>query len=98
MKKKILFACSIVAFLLISFLVYSQTLGAPVIGVITGPEWERLTVNGIDYERDHNAPVNGTDKGHFMGIATNGGVYSITGNDNYLYCMWEWEGYIFKRD
>jgi len=101
-NKKILFACGIAAFLLISFLVYSQTLGAPVIGVITGPEWEYLTVNGIDYERDNNAPVNGTDKGHFMGIATNGDtrvrVYSITGNDDYLYCMWEWEGYIFKRN
>ncbi len=102
MKKKIVFACGIVVLLLISFLAYRQTLGAPIIGVITGPEWEYLIVNGINYERDNNAPVNGADRGHFMGVATNGDtrfrVYSITENNNYLYCMWEWEGYIFKRN
>lgn len=101
MKKKVVFTCGIAALLLISFLVYRQTLGAPVIGAIAGPEWEYLTVNGIDYERDNNAPVNGTDREHFMGIATSGDIrvriYSIAGSDNYLYCMWEWEGYIFKR-
>lgn len=101
MKKKIVLACGIALLLFASFLAYGQTLGAPVVGAVAGPEWEYLTVNGIDYERDHNAPVNGTDRGRFMGIATNGDtrlrVYSITGNANYLYCMWDWEGYIFKR-
>ncbi len=100
MKKKLLICCGI-ALLLIVFSGYRQTIGAPVIGTVAGPEWERLTVDGIRYERDGHAPVNGTDRGRFLGIALNGDtrlrVYSIKGNDDYLLCTWEWEGYLFKR-
>ena len=100
MKKKILLCCGI-AVLLIAFSGYSRTIGAPVIGTVTGPEWDCLTVRGVDYERDFHAPVNGTDRGRFMGIATDGEtrlrVYSIKGNEDYLLCIWVWEGYIFKR-
>lgn len=101
MKKRIAFACGTAVLLLLLVFVYRQTAGAPVIGTIAGPEWEYLTVDGIAYERDNHAPVNGTDRGQFMGIATNGNtrvrIYSITGNDDYLYGIWEWEGYIFRR-
>lgn len=101
MKKKAVLCFGIMLLLLISFLVYRQTIGAPVIGTATGPEWEHLTVNEVNYERDGHAPVNGTDRDRFIGIALNGEtrfrVYSIKGTDDYLLCMWEWEGYIFKR-
>lgn len=87
--------------LLISFWVYRQTIGAPVIGTVTGPEWEHLTVNEVNYERDGHAPVNGTERDRFIGIAQNGEtrfrIYSIRETDDYLLCMCEWEGYIFKR-
>lgn len=38
MKKKTVLYCGMVLLLLISFLVYNQTIGAPVIGTATGPE------------------------------------------------------------
>ena len=101
MKKKIVLCFGIMLLLLISFWVYRQTISVPVIGTVTGPEWERLTVNEVNYERDSHAPVNGADRDRFMGIALNGEtrfrVYSIKGTDDYLLCTWEWEGYIFKR-
>lgn len=101
MKKKAVLCFGIMLLLLISFWVYRQTIGAPVIGTVTGPEWEHLTVNEVNYERDDHVPVNGTDRDRFIGIALNGEtrfrVYSIKGTDDYLLCMWEWEGYIFKR-
>lgn len=85
----------------IAFFLYKQTVGAPVVGTITGPEWEYMTVGGKTYVIAHDAPVNGTDKGPFIGIATNDAakfrVYSIKGSDEYLYCRWEWEGEIYKR-
>ena len=101
MKKKAILCFGIIMLLLISFMIYGQTIGAPVIGTVTGPEREHLTVNDVNYERDSHAPVNGTDRDRFMGIAVNGEtrfrIYSIKGTDDYLLCMWEWEGYIFKR-
>lgn len=101
MKKKAVLCCGVALLLLISVLTYRQTIGAPVIGRVAGPEWERLTVHETNYEWVPHAPVNGTDREHFLGIAMNGEtrfrVYSIKGTDDYLLCMWEWEGYIFKR-
>ena len=72
MKKKAVLCFGIMLLLLISFLVYRQTIGTPVIGTVTGPEWEHLTVNEVNYERDDHAPVNGTDRDRFIGIALNG--------------------------
>lgn len=101
MKKNTVLYCGLALLLLITFWAYRQSFGAPVIGTVTGPEWERLTVNEVSYERNDQAPVNGSDRGRFMGIAMNGEtrfrIYSIKGTDDYLLCMWEWEGYIFKR-
>ena len=101
LKKKTVLRFGIMLLLLISFWVYRQTIGAPVIGTVTGPEWEHLTVNEVNYERDGHAPVNGTERDRFIGIAQNGEtrfrIYSIRETDDYLLCMCEWEGYIFKR-
>ena len=72
MKKKLILLCGIVLLLIISGVIYKQTAGAPVIGTVSGTEWEYLTVAGREYELDHAAPVNGTDKGSFLGIATSG--------------------------
>lgn len=42
LKKKTVLYCGMALLLLISFLVYKQTIGAPVIGTATGPERECL--------------------------------------------------------
>ena len=101
MKRKTILCCGIVVLLIIAAVIYRQTVGAPVIGTVSGAEWEYLTVEGTDYEIDYSAPVNGADKGSFIGIATNGTsrfrIYSIKESDEYLYCLWEWEGRIYKR-
>lgn len=101
MKKKAILCCIAALLLMIAAVIYKQTAGATVIGTISGPEWEHLTVEGTEYEIDPAAPVNGTDKGSFLGIAISGDwrfrVYSIKGSDEYLYCQWEWEGSIYKR-
>lgn len=91
MKRKSILCCGIVLLLVISAAIYKQTSDAPVIGTIRGAEWEYLTVKGVEYELDHAAPVNGTEKGAFLGIATSGDlkfrIYSIKESDDYLYCQ-----------
>jgi len=100
-KRKSILCCGIVLLLVISAAIYKQTSGAPVIGTIRGAEWEYLTVEETEYMYDSAAPVNGTDKGAFLGIATGGNlrfrIYSIKNSNDYLYCQWEWEGRIYKR-
>ena len=68
MKKKLILLCGIVLLLIISGAIYKQMAGAPVIGTVSGAEWEYLTVNETEYEIDYAAPVNGrlsTHKEHF---------------------------------
>ena len=70
MKKKLLFPCIIGIMLVLlggGLFLYWQTLGAPVVGTIHGPEWNVLTVDGVSYERTDSAPVHGTDKGKVLG-------------------------------
>lgn len=101
MKRKTAVYLCVILLLMAIAVIYEQTIGAPVIGSISGAEWECLTVDGTKYEIDYAAPVNRTDKGAFLGIATNGDVkfriYSIKKYDEYLYCQWEWEGHIYRR-
>ena len=72
MKRKTVLCCSIVVLLIIATVIYRQTVGAPVIGTVSGAEWEYLTVEGTEYEVDYSAPVNRSDTGSFIGIATDG--------------------------
>ena len=104
MKKKMLIPCIIGILLVLlggGLFLYWRTLGAPVIGTIHGPEWDVLTVDGVSYERTDSAPVHGTDKGKFLGIATSGDtrfrIYEIPGYDSYLYGKWDWEGFMYER-
>lgn len=98
MKKK---AVGLTLLLLTVLYLANQTISAPIIGTISGAEWEYLTIGEKIYTIDYKAPLNRADKSTFMGIATNGSVqfriYSIEGRDDYLYGQWEWEGYIYKR-
>ena len=93
--------CGIIVLLIAILGIYRYTIGAPVIGTISGAEWQYLAIDEQTYEIDYTAPVNGTEKNHFLGIATSGDmkfrVYSIKDTDEYLYCRWGWEGNIYKR-
>ena len=101
MKKKVLLCCLLAAVLAGAFWGYRYTLGAQVIGTITGSEWQSLSIGEERYEIDDQAPVHGTEKDRFLGIATSGStrfrIYSIQGTDEYLYCRWDWEGWIYRR-
>ena len=101
MKQKLLLCCVLAVVLAAAFLGYKHTLGAPVIGTVTGPEWQFLSIGEEHYEMDDQAPVHGTEKDRFLGIATSGStrfrIYSIQGTDEYLYCRWDWEGWICHR-
>lgn len=88
-KKEMNLCCGIILAEVIAFFPYKQTVGAPVVGTITGPEWEYLTIEEENYKIAHDAPVNGTDKGAFIGLAANGAaefrIYSVKGSGEYLY-------------
>ena len=59
MKKKLDIVLSLAAaavLLLLAAILYNQTSGAPVIGMIRGAEWEYLTVEGTEYAFDPAAP------------------------------------------
>ncbi len=98
-KKKLCLALGVVCVLAV-LIIFFCTYRGNNIGTINGAEWDYLTIEDCKYERVDNAPVSGTDKGHLLGIATNGEkqfyIYTIKGHDDYLYCKWEWEGWIYQ--
>lgn len=76
------------------------------IGTAAGPEWDMITIEGVEYIKVDAAPAeydihSGSDKGDHLGIIKSGDktlhVYSIEGDENYLYVRWEWEGTIYVR-
>ena len=75
------------------------------IGTVSGPEWDTVTVNGVEYIK---APpgydiYDSSDKDDHLGIIKSGDktfhVYTIKGDTEgeYLYVRWEWEGDIYIR-
>ena len=75
------------------------------IGTVSGPEWDTVTVNGVEYIK---APpgydiYGSSDKDDHLGIIKSGDntfhVYTIKGDTEgeYLYVRWEWEGDIDIR-
>ncbi len=72
-----------------------------IIGHIGGPEWDTLTVGNACYEKTAHSPFNRSDRSSFLGCATDGRtrfrIYEVKGSDEYLYCAWEWEGWLYRR-
>lgn len=100
MQKKASICCSVLLALLIGRTVYQNTFGQS-IGMISGPEYEWMTVDGQLYEIDQHTPFHASDKGHYMGKIDNGDrvyrIYAVRGTADYLYCRWQWEGEIYKK-
>ncbi len=99
MKRKILWLTGILAAAALLFILRLNT--SAVIGTVSGAQWEYLTIGDHHYETAENAPVDRSGKSRFLGIATNGEdrfyLYSVKENDEYLYCRWEWEGWMYRR-
>ena len=75
------------------------------IGTVQGPEWDVITIDGVEYVKaygEHDIYAS-SDKDTHLGYIESGGnklnVYSIKGDTegNYLYVRWEWEGDIYVR-
>ena len=75
------------------------------IGTVQGPEWDVITIDGVEYVKaygEHDT-YSSSDKDTHLGYIESGdnklNVYSIKGDTegNYLYIRWEWEGDIYVR-
>lgn len=91
---------------LILFLVMVMLSGcAATIGTVEGPEWDVITIDGIEYIKasDEHDIYSSADKDAHLGIIKSGDqtmdVYTIKGDTehNYVYVRWEWEGDIYVR-
>ena len=79
----------------------------PIIGRVSGPEFEYIEIDGITYIAeglvDGEKIYSGTDRGKYIGSVTNGDVtmrvFRIKGDEShrYLYALYEWEGDIYIR-
>ena len=72
------------------------------IGTIEGAEYEKIIIDGKAYEYCTDPPYSASDKNKLPGKIKSGdktfNIYSIEGTDDYLYCLWEWEGRIYKLE
>ena len=101
-KKMILFLCGVL-FLVSIISIAKVTIVAKVIGTISGPEYDYITIDDVTYEVDYNTGLSNADKGKFLGIIRSGDhtfrIYSVKGdNENqYIYRLWDYEGAFYKK-
>ena len=99
MKKKIVIPLFLVLLCSIVFIFAGCKKDEP-IGIISGAEYEYLTVGDEQYELCSDSPYHSSDKDKIIGRIKSGDitfhVYSVKGIDQYLYCRWEWEGSMYK--
>lgn len=101
-KKMVLFLCGVL-FLVSIISIAKVTIVAKVIGTISGPEYDYITIDDGTYEVDYNTGLFNTDKGKFLGIIRSGDhifrIYSVKGdNENqYIYRLWDYEGAFYKK-
>ena len=77
-----------------------------IVGVYSGSEYEKLEINGVNYEADYNAPYNSPDKDKLLGKALwkNSSanqnpmyIWSVKGTDEYVYALHVFDGVFFKK-
>ncbi|MDD6208525.1 MAG: hypothetical protein PUB10_08410 [Clostridiales bacterium] len=79
-----------------------RNFGEP-IGQISGLEMDVITIDGCVYEADYNNDYSINDRDKYLGkVVTYDAevsfrVYSVKGTDEYIYCLWDWEGAIYKK-
>ncbi len=72
-----------------------------IVGTIEGPDLEYLTIGDEVYQVDPSAPCRSADRENYIGNAVTGEltaqVYTVEGREDYLYCLWDWEGEAYKK-
>ena len=102
-KRSWLVLCLLWAGALLGLLSAAGALGGKVVVQIRGPEADQVEGNGERYVRGAGAPYTGSDRGLFLGLATDGErsfrLYTVRGDSagRYLYCLWDWEGFFYER-
>ena len=72
-----------------------------VIVVITGAEWNVLTIGETEYRQINGLDFTIADKGKYLGKAkydeSTVRLYSVKGDteDKYIYAFWDWEGFFY---
>ena len=78
--------------------------GSKTIGIIKGAEWDSIEIDGIEYIKITDSDIHQSDKDKYLGKVSDGGkitfkCYSVKNDDDrqYIYCIWDWEGSVYKR-
>ncbi len=101
-RKPIVLGAAICIIVLLLFSIYRQTIGAKIIGTVSGAEYEYITIDNKTYEIDFENNYSNADKGNFLGVIRNGDVtfriYSVKGDkdDNYIYRLWDYDGVFYR--
>ena len=97
MKKRIIIVSLLCTMLLIAIFLYWQS---RVIGTISGADLEYITIQDKTYMLDDDNDFSIADKGSFLGVVSNGRdkfrVYSVKGNDQYIYRLWSYDGEFYR--
>jgi hypothetical protein len=84
------------------FTIYRQTIGAKIIGTVSGTEYEYITIDNKTYQIDFGNNYSNADKGNFLGVIRSGDVtfriYSVKGDKdgNYIYRLWDYDGAFYR--
>jgi hypothetical protein len=100
--KLLVFGAVIGVIILVLFPIYKQTIGAKIIGTVSGTEYEQITIDHKTYTIDFNNSFSNSYKGHFLGLIRSGDVtfriYSVKGDKEgkYIYRLSDYEGAFYR--
>lgn len=107
-RKKRLLVFMVLAGLAILALLAKAALQKPVIGRVTGAEYQFIEIEGERYIaewcQEEKLPFSAADRGKYLGRVTGGDitmrVFSVKGDESgqFLYVLWGWEGEFYIRE
>lgn len=101
-RKPIVLGGAICIIVLLLFVIYKQTIGAKIIGTVSGTEYEYITIDNKIYIINFENNYSNADKGDFLGVIRNGDVtfriYSVEGDKDgkYIYRLWNYDGAFYR--
>ena len=112
MHKKRIVKNSLIAILVVLILLFipffKTIFQVPIIGSITGAEYDFIEIDGVRYVEDRaGARADGfssADRGEYLGAVTDGNVtmrvFSVKGDNSgrYIYTLWDWDGAFYARE
>ncbi len=112
MHKKRIVKISLIAILVVLILLFipffKTIFQVPIIGSITGAEYNFIEIDGVRYVKDSAGAradgFSGADCGEYLGAVTDGNVtmrvFSVKGDDSrrYIYVLWDWDGAFYSRE